>query len=281
MSQQLADMFERCRREGRCAFVPYLMLGDPDAAATLAFAQALVAGGADMLELGLPFSDPPADGPVLQRAAERSLAAGMNTAGALRLLAEIHRHCQVPLSLLCYANPVERYGVERFYRDMAAAGVAAVLIADVPIEEAEPYAAAARAAGIAPVLLASALSTPDRLQRIGQVGGGYVYATARVGITGEQTAVATDLAETVARIRLHTGLPVVVGFGLSTPGHLASVAAAGADGAIVGSAIALRLEQALQQGGGSVPQVAQDLTPFANAFAVACGDVSHQNARSF
>ena len=223
-----------------------------------------------MLELGLPFSDPPADGPVLQRAAERALAAGMSTRRALTLLAELRRRCDVPLSLLCYANPVERYGIAKFYTEMAEAGVDAVLIADVPIEEAEPYAAAAKSAGVAPILLASALSDQARLQRIGAVGGGYVYATARVGITGEQRNVSADLQATVQRIAKETGLPVVVGFGLSTPAHVAAVAQTGAAGVIVGSALALRLEAALARAPGEWLQAAAEIEQLAGACRAAC-----------
>ncbi|MBI5610486.1 MAG: tryptophan synthase subunit alpha [Deltaproteobacteria bacterium] len=270
MSRALDQLFGRCRAENRCAFVPYLMLGDPDAGATLALAQALARGGADLLELGLPFSDPPADGPVLQRAAERALAAGMNTKKALKLLVEIKATTGLPLSLLCYANPIERYGVAAFYRDMAAAGVDAVLVADVPVEEVAPYAEAARQAGIAPVLLASALSSPERLRQIGSVGGGYVYATARVGITGQQQQVAANLSETVAAIAAGTGLPVVVGFGLAAPQHLQAVATAGADGAIIGSALAQRLQTFFAEGKADLAAAALDLEQFAQSCRAAC-----------
>lgn len=270
MSARLTEMLQQTRAEGRSAFVPYLMLGDPNPEATLRFAEALVSAGADMLELGLPFSDPPADGPVLQRAAERALAAGMSTRKALVLLAELRGRFNVPLSLLCYANPVERYGVERFYADVATAGVDAVLVADVPIEEAEPYAAAAKSAGVAPILLASALSNHARLERIGAVGSGYVYATARVGITGEQRGIADDLGATIQRIGAGTGLPVVVGFGLSSPAHVAAVAEAGADGIIVGSALALRLETALARDPTDLEQAATELEQFAAACRAAC-----------
>jgi tryptophan synthase alpha chain len=273
MSQRLDQLFRRCRAEGRTAFVPYLMIGDPDAEATAAYAEALVAAGADMIELGLPFSDPPADGPVLQRAAERALLAGMTTRRAMAVLRQIRAQTQVPLSLLCYANPVERYGVAAFYRDMAAAGIDAVLVADVPVEEAGDYAAAARAAGIAPVLLASALSTDERLRAVGALGGGYVYATARVGITGEKQDLAEDFAATVQRIARGTALPVVVGFGLSSPAHLAAVAAAGANGAIVGSAIAQHLESA-RQAGMALADRAQSLRDFAAPLGQACQNPS-------
>ncbi len=277
MSRALDHLFERCRAENRCAFVPYLMLGDPDAATTLALAQALARGGADVLELGLPFSDPPADGPVLQRAAERALAGGMNTKKALMLLGEIKASTGLPLSLLCYANPIERYGVAAFYRDMAAAGVDAVLVADVPVEEVAPYAEAARQAGIAPVLLASALSSSQRLRQIGSLGGGYVYATARVGITGLQQDLAADLQATVATIAANTGLPVVVGFGLATPQHLQAVAAAGADGAIIGSALALRLQTTLANG---LATATQDLEQFARNCRAACARPAEAYPRS-
>jgi tryptophan synthase alpha chain len=243
---RLDQTFRDLRAQGRLGFVPFMVLGDPDYDTSLQILERLCDAGADVLELGIPFSDPPADGPVIQAAGVRALRAGMRVSRCLELVAELHRRRpDVPVSVLTYLNPLEQYGLQRFYRDAAAAGVDGVLVADLPLEEAMPAIEAARAAGVAPVLIASELTPDDRLTRLAALGEGYVYAVARIGITGEQTALASGLAATFARFKAAIPLPIVAGFGLSTPDHLRDVFQAGADGAIVGSALVRRLEAAL------------------------------------
>ncbi len=237
MNARLDQFFANLRAEERCAFVPFLMLGDPDENATVALATTLVAAGADMLELGLPFSDPAADGPTVQAAAVRALAAGMDTQRAIALVARLHQAVDVPLSLLCYANPLEQYGLQAALDGFAGAGLNAILIADVPLEEVDRYAEAIGRARLGLVLLASAVSSDERLRAVGARADGFIYAAARVGVTGAQTQVDPLLAAQLARIRRWTGRPVVAGFGLSTPAHMAAVAATGVAGAICGSAI--------------------------------------------
>lgn len=228
------------RAEGRPAFVPFLVVGDPNPDGFLMLADALVQAGADVLELGFPFSDPPADGPVIQAADQRALAAGVSTSRALELCQEVHRrHPQVALSLLVYFNLVLQRGIPRFYRDAAQAGVDAVLVADVPMELADPLWTAAGDSGVAPVCLASAATDAARAAVLAPRAEGYVYAAARVGVTGARSDIEDDqLASLVRRLRsAGVEVPILAGFGISTPEHIQKVAAAGADGAIVGSAL--------------------------------------------
>ncbi|MCB9522178.1 MAG: tryptophan synthase subunit alpha [Myxococcales bacterium] len=219
------------------AFMPFLVLGDPSPGACLSLVDALVAAGADILEFGLPFSDPPADGPVIQAADTRALAAGVNTPDCFALLDEVKRRHDKPVALLVYANLIFQMGLDAFYARAAEAGVDGVLVADVPLEEAGPFAEAAAAHGVAHVGLATPVTPAERLARMGEVGGGYLYAVARLGTTGERTDVDPELARHLARFKAAVDLPVLSGFGISTPEHVLAVRRAGADGVIVGSAL--------------------------------------------
>jgi tryptophan synthase alpha chain len=228
------------------AFVPFLVLGDPTLEVSERLCDELVAAGADALELGFPFSDPPADGPVLQAAATRALRSGSTTARCFQMIAALRRRHDVPVSLLLYVNLIVQMGIDAFYARCADVGVDAVLIADVPLEEAAPFVSSARAHGVAPVFLASALSSPRRLARIAELAehGAYLYAVARVGITGEQTGVDPSLSPTLRRLRAAVPLPILAGFGIATATHVEAVRAAGADGVIVGSALVRHIESA-------------------------------------
>ena len=243
--RRFTDLSARCAAEDRGAFVPFLVIGDPDFEQGLALADALVEAGADALELGLPFSDPPADGPVIQAADQRALAAGMTTPRALDWLARLRETHDVPVSLLVYYNLVLQYGEEAFYARLGELQIDAVLVADLPPEHADSVLDAARRHGVATVFLASELSTPARLERIAGVCDGYVYALARVGVTGERAQVNTALEGALARMRAALDLPLLVGFGISSPDHVRSALAAGADGVIVGSAIVRRVAEHL------------------------------------
>ena len=236
-----AAMFERLRRRGEGAFGAFAMLGDPDLEAGAAVLDSLVEGGADMVEAGIPFSDPVADGPVIQAAAVRALAAGSRTADGFRLLAGFRRrHPSVPVGILTYANIVAARGMDAFYRAAAEAGVDSVLVADVPLLEAQPFLAAARSAGVAPVLIAAPNTPAERLARIAAEGAGYTYCVARAGVTGADDAV--RFAEPVlATLREAGAPPPILGFGISQPEHVRSALQAGAAGVICGSAIVDRI----------------------------------------
>lgn len=238
-----AAMFERlaARREG--AFGAFVMLGDPDLETSARILDLLVEAGADMLEVGIPFSDPVADGPVIQAAADRALREGVTPPDCLRLLAQFRgRHRDVPVGILTYANLVLAPGREPFYRAAADAGVDSVLVADVPSLEAEPFAAAARAAGIDPVLIAAPNTPEPTLAAIARQGAGYTYCVARAGVTGADQAMELDHAELFATLARHFAPPPVLGFGISTPDHVRAALAAGAAGVISGSAIVRLVE---------------------------------------
>ena len=235
------------RAQGAGIFVPFVVLGDPDPATSLRLIDRLVVEGADMLELGLPFSDPPADGPVIQAADQRALAAGTTPPLAFEMLDEIQRRHDIPVGLLVYYNLVLQYGVEAFYDRCARAGVDGVLVADVPLEESRDIVSAARSAGIAPVFIGSTLSSDDRLAALAEVADGYLYAVARIGVTGGEEALDQRLAEAFARFHRAVDLPVIAGFGISTPAQVKQVLAAGADGAITGSALVRRIEANLER----------------------------------
>jgi tryptophan synthase alpha chain len=232
------DMFARLAERGEGAFGAFVMLGDPGPAESAAILDALVEGGADMIEVGIPFSDPIADGPVIQAAADRALAAGVTPADCFRLLAEFReRHPDVPVGILTYANLVIARGRDAFYAAAAEAGVDSVLVADVPVFEAPPFVEAARAHNVAPVLIAAQNTPAATLRRIAQLGEGYTYCVARAGVTGAGEEVAFDhraLLETLAEAEAP---PPVFGFGISKPEHVRAALDAGAAGVISGSAI--------------------------------------------
>jgi tryptophan synthase alpha chain len=236
-----AALFERLSGRGEGAFGAFAMLGDPDLQASGAILDALVAGGADMIEVGIPFSDPIADGPVIQAAAVRALAAGTRTADCLRLLADFRRrHPEVPVGILTYANLAVARGRRAFYEEAAAAGVDSVLVADVPLLEAEPFLADARAAGVAPVLIAAPNTPAETLRRIAGEGEGYTYCVARAGVTGADERV-RFAADVITALRETGAPPPVLGFGISRPDQVRSALEAGAAGVISGSAIVDRI----------------------------------------
>ena len=217
----------------RAALMPYLMGGFPDLEASRRIGEAYAEGGADLVELGVPYSDPLADGPVVHAAGTAALAAGATVHGVLevgRAVAE-----SVPVVVMCYANLVLARGVERFADELATRGLSGLIVPDLPLEEAGDALAACDAAGIALVPLVAPTTPEDRLAAIGARARGFVYAVSVMGTTGERTGVAAALAEILARTRMHMEVPVAVGFGISTPEAAADAAAAGADGVIVGS----------------------------------------------
>ncbi len=243
--RRYAAMFERLRAREEGAFGAFLMLGDPDLDTSAMLLDALIEGGADMIEVGIPFSDPIADGPVIQAAAQRALSAGVRVGDCFDLISRFReRHGNVPVGILTYANLVVARGKEQFMRTAAQAGADSLLVADVPALEAEPWTDAMRSAGIEPVLIAAA-NTPDgTLQRIASLTQAYTYCVSRGGVTGTHATGNFD-SLLIARLKHLDAAPPVFGFGVSTPEHVQSAVGAGAAGVIVGSAIAKLAQGAL------------------------------------
>ncbi len=241
-SARLADRFAALRQAHRRAFIPFIMTGDPSIAITEALIPALVVAGADVIELGVPFSDPLADGPTIQRASARALANGVSLADVLRLVDRVHRHCPVPIVLLTYYNPICQMGAETFCQRAAAAGVSGVIVPDLPPEEGRELIGAARRHGVATVFLLAPTSTPERVRLVDRTATGFIYYVSVTGITGARKQLPQELVQNLHRVRAHVRWPLCVGFGVSTPEQARRIAAA-ADGVIVGSAIVERMER--------------------------------------
>jgi len=233
---RIADTFARLRHEHRPGLVTYTTAGDPDLARAAEILKALDRAGADVLEVGVPFSDPLADGPVIQRASERALAAGGCLRTALAMIDAVRRDVSAPIVVFSYANPLMRMGIAEFAARAAAAGVDGVLALDLPIEEAGSFRATLAGQGLDTIFLLSPTTSEARIRRAAELGGGFLYGISRLGVTGARTAVAAGAESLARRIRAHTTLPIALGFGISRPEHVAEVAAY-ADAAVVGSAL--------------------------------------------
>lgn len=233
---RLTAAFERVRHAGRGGLVTFLTAGDPDADRSAALLVALAHAGADVLEVGVPFSDPLADGPVIQRATERALAAGMTLAGTLEVVRRVRHAVETPIVLFTYANPVVRMDVRVFARRAAGAGVDGVLVLDYPIEEAEPLRRVLDDTGLDPVFLISPTTTDARIRRSAELGRGFLYVISRLGTTGVRDRLADDVEALTTRVRACADLPIALGFGISRPEHVAEACRV-ADAAVVGSAL--------------------------------------------
>ncbi|NUZ05197.1 tryptophan synthase subunit alpha [Piscinibacter koreensis] len=232
------------RERGGKALVPYVTAGDPDPTSTVAVMHALARGGADVIELGVPFSDPMADGPVIQKASERALARGVGLSRVLGMVREFRKQdAHTPVVLMGYANPIERYGAERFVDDAATAGVDGVLVVDYPPEECESFAALLTGRGLDPIFLLAPTSSDARIRRVGEIARGYVYYVSLKGVTGAGHLDVDAVARMIPRIKAHVQLPVFVGFGIRD-GRTAQAVAARSDGVVIGSTLVTRLESA-------------------------------------
>jgi tryptophan synthase alpha chain len=233
---RIVERFARLRSAGEKGFVVYIGAGDPDLGATRQLALAFDRLGVDVLELGVPFSDPLADGLVNQLAAQRGLESGTTPPRVLEMVATIRKESQIPIVLYIYFNLVHRYGVERFIRDAAQAGIDGLLVLDLPPEEGGDYATLMRHAGLCNIHLVAPTTPDDRIELIVTRGAGFIYYISREGVTGMQQTVSDTIAQMTAKIRAHTDLPIAVGFGISTP-EQARVVARDAEAVVVGSAI--------------------------------------------
>lgn len=240
---RIQQAFERLNGEGRKALIPFITAGDPDVALTLPLLHTLVAAGADVIELGVPFSDPMADGPTIQRASERALAKGMTLRKVLQLVVDFRQtDARTPIVLMGYANPIEAMGLEKFALAASTAGVDGVLVVDYPPEEAASFGAAMKAQGMDPIFLLAPTSNVERIEQVAAIASGYVYYVSLAGVTGSGALNVDAVAERLPLIREKTGLPVGVGFGIRDAATAARIAGI-ADAVVVGSRIIEEIEK--------------------------------------
>lgn len=263
MANRIDDCFARLRSQGRSGFIAFLTAGDPSPDATKPIVLAMEKSGVDLVELGIPFSDPLADGATIQAASGRAIDAGTTVASVLEIVREIRVDSQIPIVLFTYLNPIYVYGFERFHLDAAAAGADGLLILDLPPDEALRNAELGRAHDLLPIQLIAPTTPPERMGLIAQAAGGFIYYVSREGVTGEQNALSTTIESQVVEIRAHSGLPIAVGFGISTPEQAAEVARH-ADAVVVGSAIVRRIAEH-----GSHPGLADSVAMFTAPIAAA------------
>ena len=219
----------------RTALIPFFVLGDPDADTSFEIVKTAIDSGADVLELGIPFSDPIADGPTIQKADIRALSQGMNCRRAFKLIRRIKAYRDIPIGLLMYYNLIWHYGVEAFYREAADSGVNSVLVADLSIDDADEILPVTQQVGLDTVFMVTPITTPERTQRIADRTTGFIYTVSLLGVTGARDQVSHSVERLVRDIKAITALPVCVGFGVSSPEHARAIALAGADGVIIGS----------------------------------------------
>ena len=242
-STRISKRFAELRAKGELGMVAYITAGDPSLDATYKFVLALAEAGADVIELGVPFSDPVADGPTIQRASERALKAGTTLAGVLDLVRRIRQSSQVPLVLFSYYNPILQMGLEKFAAAAAQAGADGVLATDMTPEESKEYRGIMRAHNLDTIFLAAPTSSDERLKKIAACSSGFLYLISRTGVTGAKDSLSDELPVLLRRVHQFTDLPVAVGFGISLPGHV-SVLGGLADAAVVGSALVSEIEKA-------------------------------------
>jgi len=264
---RIVDRFTRLKREGNKGFIVYIGAGDPDLEATRQLALAFDKCGVDVLELGVPFSDPLADGLVNQLAAQRGLGSGTTPPRVLETVAAIRRESSLPIVLYIYFNLVHRHGVERFIRDAAKAGVDGLLVLDLPPEESDSYEALMRRAGLCHIYLVAPTTPDERIEFIVKRGAGFIYYVSREGVTGMQQTVSDTIASMTAKIQAHTDLPVAVGFGISTPEQARTVARS-ADAVVVGSAVVNQIARY-----GQSPELVTRVSEFVKSLAEAVKSV--------
>ena len=258
---RIDQAFARRADSKRKVFIPYITAGDPTLETTRELVFALEAAGADLIELGVPFSDPIADGPVIQRGTERALANRVGLRNVLKLSEEIRKRSQIPLLLFSYYNPLFNYGLERLAKDCAGVGIDAVLATDLTVEESADFVRIMRQSGLNTVFLVAPTSSPERMKKIAQTSNGFLYAVSRTGVTGERQELDTELNSFLQTLRQYTSIPIAVGFGISRPEHVRAVWQQ-ADGAVVGSAIVREIETHLGK-----PDLVASVAKFANWLA--------------
>jgi tryptophan synthase alpha chain len=244
---RIEKTFKRLKAKGEKALIPFITAGDPDLATTRALALTIAARGADLLELGIPFSDPLADGPTIQAASNRAVQGGVHLTDVLKLAGDLRRETDIPLILMGYYNPILQYGLERTASEAAARGVDGFIIPDLPPEEAGPWRVAATKAGVDPIFLAAPTSGAARIKHTGRLTKGFLYYVSVTGITGARTELPADLVAALKEVRALVQCPLAVGFGISTPAQVASLAPY-VDAVVVGSAIVARVAKLQEKG---------------------------------
>jgi tryptophan synthase alpha chain len=278
VTARIEARFARCRAEGRAALVTYVMAGDPDPETSLAILKSLPRAGADIVEFGLPFTDPMADGPPIQAAALRALKSGQTTAKTLDLVREFRKgDADTPVILMGYFNPIYVYGVERFLADAKGAGVDGLIVVDLPPEEDAELCLPTLKAGLAFIRLATPTTDDRRLPAVLRNTAGFVYYVSITGITGAATPDFGKVAGAVERIKRHTALPVVVGFGVKTGAHAAAIAK-GADGVVVGSALVNAVQQSLDREGRATSRTVEAVTTLVRDLAEGVRSVAKAEA---
>src|SRR5512143_1214110 len=257
---RIKNTFNKLRKKTETALIPYIMAGDPDLATTRALIVEMEKAGADIIELGAPFSDPLADGPTIQKAAIRSLKHHTSIADVLGLVADVRKESSIPLIIMTYYNLIFHYGEERFVNDAAAAGLDGVILPDLPPEEAGALIPFAKKAGLDTIFLLAPTSTEERIKIVCKVSQGFVYYVSLTGVTGARAAIQGSVEESIRKIKAVTDKPVAVGFGISTPDQAVQIAGFGADGVIVGSALVKVIEEY-----GSSPELVGKAVAFVKA----------------
>jgi tryptophan synthase alpha chain len=259
------QVFSELKERNKTALIPFFVLGDPDFDTSLAIIKASIDAGADILELGIPFSDPIADGPTIQKADIRAIRSGMHVANALELIRKVKEHKDIPIGLLMYYNLVYQYGTEKFFSDFHEAGVNSVLIADLSIDDVDEIAGPAASAGLDTVFMVTPVTDPERMELIASKTTGFIYTVSVLGVTGSREKLSDTVEGLVGKLKELTNVPICVGFGISTPEHAAAVAKAGADGVIIGSKIVGLIEKNLGNKDKIITEVSAFLAGIRNA----------------
>lgn len=253
------QIFGELKNQKRTALIPFFVIGDPDYDTSLHLVKAAVDAGADILELGVPFSDPIADGPTIQKADVRAIRSGMNVHKALEFIRQLRAsrtgYSDIPIGLLMYYNLIHQYGVERFFRDFHEAGVNSVLVADLSIDDADEIIAPARSAGLDTVFMVTPNTEPGRMTRIASKTTGFIYTVSLLGVTGSRATLSDTVDKLITKLKGVASVPVCVGFGVSSPEHAKTIANAGADGVIIGSRLVAMIENSLDDPKRAVTEI--------------------------
>ncbi|MBN2271910.1 MAG: tryptophan synthase subunit alpha [Sedimentisphaerales bacterium] len=263
------QVFAELKQAGRPALIPFFVIGDPDFDTSLEIVKTAIDAGADILELGIAFSDPIADGPTIQKADIRAMRSGMTVAKACRFIRQVKDYRDIPIGLLMYYNLVYQYGTEKFFTEFHKAGVNSVLVADLSIDDAGEIEGPARAAGLDTVFMVTPITAPERMKRIASKTTGFIYTVSVLGVTGSRNELSDTVEGLVARLKKLTDVPVCVGFGVSKPEHAAAIAAAGADGVIIGSRVVSLVEANLDGKQKMLAEIATFLTEVKTAISPA------------